>query len=231
MSNFVGIKSIDYKKQDDILEALEFIKSKFSKRDVIPDFFLWYGNLVATVQAHDLYEIIGLTPEQLEDQRLFIEKFESTFAQQFLDTYTRKEISHIRSMFKRGCVLINDYELFLGRVEDVASITRVFAMFKEYAEFVINIYQPIYLKLFDHLSKEGTELTNFIDITKIKGKVKYEPMIGEAKLKDIPFVKELFKCQDALLIIDEWFRLKPFDTNIPIGDPDEEEIVIVTILT
>jgi hypothetical protein len=229
MANFVVIKGMDYHKRESINDALDVIKGKIVKKDlkgVVSDFTTWYGNMTTIVQAHDLYDIIGTTQSYLEEQRLYVEKFEIAFAQKFTSIYTRKSISKIKDRFKRSCVTTHGHELYFGNMDIIAEINTIFNLFNEYAKIVVNLYKDITDKIEVHLLKEGNELTDFIGITKIKGNVTYTPTLGGIPLHQIPFVTEYSNCHEVLESIDGWFTLQPLETNIPIDDEPQISISI-----
>jgi hypothetical protein len=218
MSNFVAIRGIDWNTRNGILDTMKYIKRKFVKGAPEISFGTFYENFVTMVQTNDLFEIVGMTNEQLEHQKLFVEKFREAFTEKFLSMYKRKKVAKVWDRFRRFSYVSCDSQLYLGTHENVNDITSIFVMFKEYADFIINLYDIPCQRLEQHLTKEGVVLQNFIETTKITGKVSYYPMINDIRFDTIPFVYDLNKCKMAVAAIDAWFALKPFGTNIPADD-------------
>ena len=223
MENFVVVKKLDNVMRDEIQETLDIIRHNVVRGDlkaVTSSFDCAYDIALTTIQQFDLYQILNTSHDYLEQQLAFVKKFEQIFYEKFISEHTRKSISKVKDRFK-DCI-IKKYDIYFGDIQTVVDIDSAFKLFKEYTEFVINLYDGIVPKIEEHLSKEGEELTNFINITNLKGKVEYIPTLGDVPLKKLKFVRQYNQCKEALVVIDKWLSLKVAETNVPIDIPYDE---------
>jgi len=223
MENFVVVKKLDNLMRNEIQQTLDIIRHNIVRGDlkaVVSSFDCAYDIALTTIQQFDLYQILNTTHDYLEQQSSFITKFEQTFYDRFRSEHTRKSISRLKDRFK-DCI-IKKYDTYFGDMQTIVDIDSAFKLFKEYAEFVINLYDGIVPRIEEHLSKEGEELSNFINIANLKGNVKYIPTLGDVPLHKLKFVRQYNQCKQALNVINEWLKLEVIETSVVI-DTDYDD--------
>lgn len=229
METYVVIKDITKNNRVHVTRTLNFIKSKIAKENVndIPSFTTWFSTLVSVVKQYNLYEIIDMTEEELEQKRLDIIEFEGNFALNFMQKHTRKKITKLRKQFRSGVIRVNGEDMFFGQRRVIDEISQLLTDFKQYTDKVVELYYPIVEALSKYLSKEELDVNDFMEHTKFIGRVQFHHTIGGIDISEYAFVNELEDCLYAEETMMQWveqdYNFPMYDTNVPVGNVQEDE--------